>query len=104
MTKELPPRAVLFGRQAADAREAMAKELFDVATVGAAMAAAAAKGETLFRITPPEPFDLQKTAAAIALADTLKKEDFKVSWEAHNNPLGPDEAPFFSLVVRWELA
>lgn len=51
----------------------MAKELFDIAVVGAAMATAAAEGETQFLIAPPEPFDLQATAAAIALTYLLKK-------------------------------
>ena len=104
MTKSLPPRAVLFGRQAAEAREKLAEGLFDAAAVGEAMTAAALKGATLFVITPPEPFDLRATAAAVALMDTLKNQGFKLSWDPHNNPLGPDEAPFFSLVIRWELA
>lgn len=103
MTKTLPPRAILFGVVAADAREALATTLFDPETVFAAMANAAAKGDTIFTITPQEPYDLQNTAAAIRLCDALKTERFKVSWAPINNPLDTEEPPFFSLVIRWHL-
>jgi hypothetical protein len=103
MTKNLPPRAVLFGRQAAAAREDLAKAIFGAEAVFTAMVEAAAKGANQFIVRCPEPYDLQQTAAAAALMERLKAEGFRTAWEPVNNPLAPDEPPYFNLRIRWEL-
>lgn len=103
MTKNLPPRAVLFGRLAALARERLAETLYNPDTVLEAMSAAAAAGSCQYVLPCPEPYDLQHTAAAVRLVELLQGHRFRTVWIPVNNPLGPDEPPFFSLVVRWDL-
>lgn len=102
--RNLPPRAVGYREAVAKAREAMAEDLFRPDDVFAALAAAAARGETFHVITPPSPFDLQHTAAAKALCEALQREGCTYSWGRRDHPRGGGEDPFFDLIVRWELA
>jgi hypothetical protein len=99
--RNLPPRAVGYREAVATAREAMAEALYDIEAVFAALAVAAAKGETFHVISPPSPFDLQHTVAAKALCEALRHEGCTYVWERRDHPRGGEEDPFFDLVVRW---
>lgn len=81
MTKRLPPRAVLFRRDAERARLELAAATFEVTAVFTRLAALATAGEMTTLIAPAKPYDLRETPAAAALLATLHEEGFRTAWE-----------------------
>lgn len=102
MTKQLPRRSVLFKKQVAEAREQLAKTLFDVETVFTAMAEATTKGHAYLVVAPPEPVDLTHTSAAKALLDALEREGFRWVWDRHDNPMHREFPAYFDLLIQWD--
>ncbi|WP_407052104.1 hypothetical protein [Methyloraptor flagellatus] len=104
MTRKLPPRAVLFGRAAAEARLRYADTLFAPEAVFATMGEVVSTGGTRLVVRPDRPFDLRDTPAAVRLVELLEREGFTTKWQPIDNPESPDAAPHYHLVVTWSLA
>lgn len=69
-----------------EARETVARKLYERRAVAAAMSAASAEGQSRVTIEPELPTDLRKTKAAEELTEWLKASGFEVTWHKKSKP------------------
>lgn len=85
---------------AADTRERMATELFEVGRVEQTMSEVAGQGFTTLTITPTRALDLRNTVAARELVAQLSAAGARCEWEPRRTN-GPENVTAYALVITW---
>lgn len=86
----------------ADARERMAREVFDINTVSARMTEVAATGAEGMRIVQPLPRDLRGTRGAAKLEKWLQDGGYGIRWvEMPRQCKDGQLAAYWEMVVCW---
>lgn len=85
-----------------EARERIAAEVFDLATVREAMSAAAGAGRGMVIIRPPDPIDLRATAPAAALIKFIEDSGARAIWSSyHGTDAQGTVHTGWSLAIEW---
>ncbi len=88
-------------RKLSDTRlEELAVSEFDEKVVLATCRARADEGFTWAEIRPSRPVDISRTAAALAMKETLQKQQLRLEWEPVRDK--PDAPAFMVLKVSWD--
>ncbi len=89
--------------EAKEARERMARELFDIATVAKRIAECSTEGFGRLRIRQKQPVRLADTRAADRLTKWLIASGLLYRWHDTTKRMGADElASYAELIIEWE--
>lgn len=83
------------------AREALAKEVYDIDALHGQIIAAAGQGCSRAVIRPPRPVDLRATDAARMAEKHLTDSGFKVFWEAYVVETEGQRLTALELQIEW---
>ncbi|MER9458160.1 hypothetical protein [Mesorhizobium sp. M0478] len=81
------------------AREELAKKLFDIDQVSLAITEMAGRGFDTLTVAPGLPLDLRSTEAAKESSQLLTKAGFAVEW--HRRQLRADDPETWYMLVTW---
>jgi hypothetical protein len=93
------PLGLALAEETLRAREALAKQVFDLNTLKAACLDAALKGQPGLTIKPPTPVDLSRTDAAQDARAWLDQQGVRATWERRTDPVTAEVIP--ALVLSW---
>lgn len=90
-----------------EAREAYARDVFDIAAVGALMKERAAKGHDWVQVRQSQPLRLQGTRAASKLIGWLARCECRIDWKEmparEGDPMSP-QYQYAELCIYWSKA